>query len=186
MRVGSRCEVRNGECGIGNPECGSPGEPSAAVHRHLLLSARPKARDASDPPARCLAARCLFPMIIELLLLTRPVAATKTGKPKSQYRNPKQIRNPNLKSKTSSAGKAVAGGPPADSHQQHAIASSVFPSSLLPFLPSSLPPFFPLFCASNFGFCSKHAHTVPASYTRKLYSSSYHATAQPSGPSPLP
>ncbi len=60
MRVESGCEVRNRECGMRNAEWGSQGEPFGAVHRHLLLSARPQARDASDPPARRLSAHSLF------------------------------------------------------------------------------------------------------------------------------
>ncbi len=126
----------------------------------------------------------LLLLVLLLLLLTRPAAATKTGNPKSQYRNPKQIRNPqfeiqNLCCRQNGRGRAPSRFSPAACHcvlRFPFLPSSLppfLPSSLLPFFPSSLPPFLPLFCASNFGFCSKHARTVRASYTRKLYSYSY-------------
>ena len=47
-------------------------------------------------------------LLLLLLLLTRPLAATKTENPKSQDSNPKQIRNPKMK--TSAADKTTVMG----------------------------------------------------------------------------
>ncbi len=92
-----------------------------------------------------------------------------------------EIRNPNIeipnkfeiqnsKSKTSAAGKTAAGGPPADSHQQHAIASSVFPSSFPPFLPDFCHVnLLGILCISHFGSLPQtRAHRARMACTKTL------------------
>ncbi len=112
---------------------------------------------------RCIIADVLAKVCLTLLLLlllsTRPVAATKTGNPKSQYRNPKQIRNP----KPPLPAKRPRAGP------KQILTSSMPlrpPFSLPPFLPSSFSPTFLCFeFRIVFQICE---HPTRENFTRPL------------------
>ncbi len=126
------------------------------------------------------------PRFFLLLLLTlTPNAAcsrNQNGKSeipisKSQTNSKSKIRkSKNLRCRQNGRGRAPSRFSPAACHCVLRF----------PFLPSSLLPFLPLFCASNFGFCSKHARTVRTSYTRKLYSYSLPASRKTQNHRPPP
>ncbi len=105
---------------------------------------------------------------------SRPHAASgrnQTGNPKSQYRKPKQIRNPKIKNRNLRCRHYHSHDAPASTH--HAACHSVLlPSSPPPFLPFSLSPLFSVirirlvYRASNFGLFSQHARMLSTN-TRK-------------------